>query len=140
MKNEQFPASGEGQSESKIDPIDHRVGQNIKKRRRELGYIQNDVAKVLGVSYQQMQKYEKGTNRISSSKLFYLSIFLEIPVADLFRPLEEEENALPTPEQLKSASEAPVIQELVTNFYKIGDGRIRDYLLDLIILLSRSNI
>lgn len=51
------------------DPIDVRVGAQIRLRRKQIGQSQTDLATALGVTFQQVQKYEKGTNRISASML-----------------------------------------------------------------------
>lgn len=60
------------------------IGTNIKSIRLGLGLSQTDVAKLLGVTYQQVQKYENGDNRISSSCLFLLAQHLDVPIEDFF--------------------------------------------------------
>ncbi len=64
----------------KADDIDKLVGKRLKMRRVILGLNQQDIGKVLGVSTQQIGKYENGTNRISSGTLFALAKFLKVPV------------------------------------------------------------
>ncbi|MBO7243910.1 MAG: helix-turn-helix transcriptional regulator [Alphaproteobacteria bacterium] len=62
-----------------INPFDAYVGHIIKMRRKELKLSQQQVAYLLGVTFQQLQKYEKGTNKISSDKLLDLSYLMKIP-------------------------------------------------------------
>ena len=72
------------------DPVDISVGQRVAARRLELGYNQSDLRRALGLTFQQVQKYEKGTNRISASKLWAISQFLRVDVAHFFAGLNAE--------------------------------------------------
>ncbi|MDR1494821.1 MAG: helix-turn-helix transcriptional regulator [Rickettsiales bacterium] len=63
-----------------ITPIDKRIGSKLKARRNYLGITQSSLGSMLGVTFQQVQKYEKGINRISISKLKELSKILRVPV------------------------------------------------------------
>ena len=65
--------------------IDELVCQNLKKRRQFLGLPQAAIATHLGISIQQVQKYETGTNRISSGKLYYIAKLLKIPIDSFFK-------------------------------------------------------
>ncbi|RMF74065.1 MAG: helix-turn-helix domain-containing protein [Alphaproteobacteria bacterium] len=64
--------------------VDRFVGQRIRERRLARGVTQQGLAKALGISYQQVQKYENGTNRISAGRLFVLARLLGADVADFF--------------------------------------------------------
>lgn len=64
--------------------IDVQVGKNIRYRREELKMSQQRLADALGVSFQQVQKYENAQNRVSASRLFAISEVLDIPLARLF--------------------------------------------------------
>lgn len=66
------------------DPIDRHVGMRICQRRLALGYNQSDLARHLGLTFQQIQKYEKGSNRVSASKLWRTAQFLGCSVLDFF--------------------------------------------------------
>ncbi len=68
----------------RIHPVDVFVGQRIRALRIEQGLSQSAVAAKLGLTFQQLQKYEKGTNRVSASKLFQIAEVLGVAVADLF--------------------------------------------------------
>ena len=66
------------------DTIDRQVGAKIKNLRKHLCFTQEEVAEALGVSYQQIQKYERGLNRVSASKLFEVARALGVPVSFFF--------------------------------------------------------
>lgn len=70
-------------------PIDIHVGQAICRRRLALGYNQSDLGRALGLTFQQIQKYEKGANRVSASKLHRTAEFLGCSILDFF-PKEGE--------------------------------------------------
>lgn len=72
------------------DPIDIAVGSRVRLRREEMGYTQSDLANAVGLTFQQIQKYERGTNRISASRLVAIARFLETTGAIL---LGEDEDA-----------------------------------------------
>jgi len=67
--------------------IDKRVGKTIKELRMFLGWSQSVLANRIGVTFQQLQKYEDGTNRVSASRLYQLTRALDIDIEDLFRVL-----------------------------------------------------
>ncbi len=73
--------------------VDRLVGQRIRERRLARGITQQGLAKALGISYQQVQKYENGTNRISAGRLFVLARLLGADVADFFPTKEETTEA-----------------------------------------------
>lgn len=66
------------------DPIDVAVGQKIRIRRRLLDMSQDELGQALGVSFQQIQKYEKGTNRVSASRLQRMAAVLHVPATYFF--------------------------------------------------------
>ncbi len=68
--------------------IDAHVGLHLRRRRLMAGITQEDVGKVLGVSFQQVQKYENGTNRISAGRLYVLANLLNANVSDFFDGLD----------------------------------------------------
>lgn len=70
---------------NKFQKIDKRIGQNLKAMRQVAGLSLQDVADHLDKSYQQIQKYETGFNRISGSVMYYLSRLLEVPIQDFFK-------------------------------------------------------
>lgn len=70
-----------------LNQIDKRVGSRIRLRRRFLGYSQEKLALALGLTFQQIQKYEKGTNRVGASRLFDISQILQVPINFFFDEL-----------------------------------------------------
>ncbi len=70
-------------------PVDRYVGRRVCEKRISLGYNQSDLGRALGLTFQQIQKYEKGVNRISASKLFDISRFFKVDVGYFFDGLAE---------------------------------------------------
>lgn len=129
---------------SKVDPIDIYVGKRLKSRRLMLGYSQQDLGEAVNVSIQQIQKYERATNRISSSKLYNFAKFLKVPVSYFFandlEPLTvpgfaEEQTPYDsgaiqnTPDDNASERE---IMSLVRSYNSIKDHQVRKRILDLV--------
>ena len=73
------------------DPIDAEVGLNLRRARLDRGVSQSELGDSLGVSFQQIQKYERGANRMSASMLVKASRFLNVRAADLLPPNEKGE-------------------------------------------------
>jgi transcriptional regulator with XRE-family HTH domain len=71
------------------DSIDRIVGRNIRICRLQKGLTQTELADELGLTFQQVQKYEKGTNRVGSGRLLRIATFLGVPVTALFRGSDE---------------------------------------------------
>ncbi|MBI1682253.1 helix-turn-helix domain-containing protein [Caulobacter hibisci] len=69
-------------------PVDRHVGALIRAHRRAAGVSQEDLAKAIGLTFQQVQKYETGENRISASKLVEVARTLDVPIAALFDGLD----------------------------------------------------
>ena len=74
------------------DPTDKYVGTRVRMRRLMLGFSQSRLADALEISFQQVQKYEKGANRISAGKLQHISEFLQAPIPFFFEGLPEPSN------------------------------------------------
>lgn len=75
---------------SKPDPIDVHVGARVRLRRSLLGMSQEKLGTALGLTFQQIQKYERGANRIGSSRLYKLSRILDVPVAFFFEDMPDD--------------------------------------------------
>lgn len=78
---------------SEAHPVDVHVGTIIRNRRKQLKMSQQDLANAIGVTFQQVQKYERGSNRISASKLYQASQVLNMPVAHAFEGLDLQSKA-----------------------------------------------
>jgi transcriptional regulator with XRE-family HTH domain len=76
-----------GHGTGKRHPVDIHVGARVRARRKLLGMSQTDLGDAIGLSFQQVQKYENATNRISASRLYELSRVLDVPVEHFFEDL-----------------------------------------------------
>ena len=99
-------------------PVDIHVGQQLKRMRILRNLTQTDVAQGLKISFQQVQKYELGRNRISASRLFELSHILNVPPAFFFEGLENS----PNESERALDDEATKIASMFT---RIEDARLR---------------
>ena len=75
---------------SEIPPVDRHIGVRVRELRKELRMSQTQLADSIGLTFQQVQKYERGFNRISASKLVEIARSLGVPVATLFDGLPDE--------------------------------------------------
>src|ERR1700694_4083141 len=85
------------------NPIDIHVGSRVRMRRLMLGMSQTKLADALGLTFQQVQKYEKGTNRTGASRLYHMAHILQVPVAFFF----EGAPTVSGPSQRATASSSP---------------------------------
>ena len=100
-------------------PIDQHVGERIRLRRTELGLTQEQLAEALDVSYQQVQKYETGANRISAGRIFELARKLEVDDELLLRGPRPRRGAEPVPLEHGGRQRSAI--ELVRKFAQIED-------------------
>src|ERR1700733_2897255 len=80
-------SSGRMASKGFPNPIDVHVGQRVRQRRTLLGMSQEKLAEAIGLTFQQVQKYERGANRVGSSRLFDLARVLDVPVSYFFEEM-----------------------------------------------------
>jgi len=97
------------------NPIDKHVGSRVRMRRMMLSMSQEKLGDALGLTFQQVQKYEKGTNRIGASRLQQISLILQVPVSFFF------EGAPPPPGMPHGFGEAPS-PAYVTDFLATSEG------------------
>ena len=111
------------------NPIDIHVGKRIRMRRLFLGMNQETLANALGLTFQQVQKYEGGANRVSASRLSATADILGVPISFFFGGL-----APGTPEQnaLRERLEQPETIELVRFYYAIPDAKVRQQFLEMV--------
>ncbi len=105
-------------------PIDVHVGSRVRVRRTLLGLTQTQLGEKLGITFQQIQKYESGINRISASRLYQMSHILYVPVSFFFDEVDEGAGARP-PDDILIIREA---LEFVRAYYRIGDPAVREEL------------
>jgi len=112
--------------------VDVHVGRRVRQRRWMLGMTQQTLADRVGIKFQQIQKYETGANRISSSRLWDIAEVLEVPVAFFFDGLEGQADAGDARGDVLADREA---QDLVRAYYAIPEAQ-RRRLFDLAQVLS----
>jgi transcriptional regulator with XRE-family HTH domain len=83
-------ARGDGDNATSPHPVDRFVGRRVSEKRIALGYNQGDLARALGLTFQQIQKYEKGSNRISASKLWLIAGFFGVDIGYFFEGLQRD--------------------------------------------------
>jgi transcriptional regulator with XRE-family HTH domain len=115
------------------NPIDVHVGKRIRTRRLFLGMNQETLANALGLTFQQVQKYEGGANRVSASRLSAMADILGVPISFFFGDLQLD-NTLRTPEEQESRErmERPETIELVRLYYAITDLHVRQQFLEMV--------
>ena len=117
------------------NPIDRHVGLRIRMRRKELGISQEKLAESIGLTFQQVQKYERAANRVSASKLWEMSRALTTSISYFYEGLgdggEIPGSNLPR-ETLQDFLLTPEGMELATIFPKVPKGRVRRKILDLV--------
>lgn len=105
---------------------DRKLGQRVRTRRLEIGMSQERLAELLGITFQQVQKYEKGANRIAASRLHDIAAALEMPVARFFEGLGPGKKVSEEPEAPMTSQE----YELLRLFRKLPTSKARSGLLD----------
>lgn len=116
---------------------DHHIGHQLRTRRTTLGMSQIAVAKAMGVTFQQIQKYEKGTNRMNASRLHQCARLLKVSVAYFFEGLEQPPSkpALPATviefDHYSLASDRESL-ELMKALKRLKEPKVRKKLADLI--------
>jgi transcriptional regulator with XRE-family HTH domain len=117
------------------NPIDRHVGLRIRMRRKQLGISQERLAESIGLTFQQVQKYERAANRVSASKLWEVSRALSIDIRFFYEGLAEGYDGpgsnLPK-EALQDFLMTPEGVELAAVFPKIAKGRVRRKILELV--------
>ncbi len=126
-------------------PVDVHVGGRVRLRRTLLGMSQTDIGKALGVTFQQIQKNERGFNRIGASRLYQLSHVLDVPLSYFFDDMPElGPDAMPGLSETKQGDfePDPMIKretlELVRAYYRNRDPKVRDALRRLVIATAKS--
>lgn len=136
------------------NPVDVHVGKRIRLRRTILHITQQQMAKMLGLTFQQVQKYEKGMNRVGASRLWDISRVLEVPMGFFFEDMDDkvaqksprmlysDDYRYAVEESVRSADEDPMKKqetlELVRAYYKIPNRVVAKNLFNLIVALSKS--
>ncbi|KOF19908.1 Cro/Cl family transcriptional regulator [Ensifer adhaerens] len=130
------------ENKKKPNPIDIHVGSRIRLRRTMLGMSQEKLGESLGITFQQIQKYEKGTNRVGASRLQNISSILNVPVSFFFEDAPGENTGA---SGLAEASSSNYVVDFLSSseglqlnraFVKINDPKVRRKLVDLVKALA----
>jgi transcriptional regulator with XRE-family HTH domain len=136
---------GEERNARRANPIDAHVGSRVRMRRMLLGMSQEKLGEHLGLTFQQVQKYEKGVNRIGASRLFDLAHVLGVPVQFFYDDVPAGSgDAAATPGFAEKPAESYVVDflssreglELNKAFVRIADPRTRRAVVDLVRALA----
>ena len=122
------------------NPIDKHVGSRVRMRRMMLGMSQEKLGSSLGLTFQQVQKYEKGTNRIGASRLQQISHILQVSVSFFFEGAPTVGSGIRAEGMSEAPSPAYVSDFLATSdglaltkaFMRIGDSKLRRRIVDLV--------
>ena len=131
------------ENKKKPNPIDIHVGSRVRLRRNMLGMSQEKLGESLGITFQQIQKYEKGTNRVGASRLQAISTILNVPVSFFF----EDAPGVPslTGGGMAEAGSTSFVVDFLNSaeglqlnraFAKITDAKIRRKIIDLVKALA----
>lgn len=120
------------------NPIDAQVGNRVRLRRMLIGMSQEKLGELLGLTFQQVQKYEKGVNRIGAGRLYQVASILGVPIGYFYEGVIEQAARL---SELAEDSSAPPVMEFLASgeglqlslaFMRIKDAKVRRRVLDLV--------
>jgi transcriptional regulator with XRE-family HTH domain len=125
------------------NPIDKHVGSRVRMRRMMLSMSQEKLGDALGLTFQQVQKYEKGTNRIGASRLQAISNILQVPVSFFFEGAPHMPGHLgmgeaPSPAYVSDFLATSDGLSLTKSFIKIKSSKLRRRIVDLVELIAES--
>ncbi|MFO1049094.1 MAG: helix-turn-helix transcriptional regulator [Geminicoccaceae bacterium] len=122
-----------GPGRSRAQDVDRYVGARMRERRIMLGLTQQQMAELIGVTYQQAHKYEKGINRIAAGRLFTIAQALGVDVSYFFEGMDSERMFRPTPQQR-------MLLELARNFINMPSRKHQEALCNLARALSNPEL
>ncbi len=135
------------ENKKKPNPIDVHVGSRVRLRRNMLGMSQEKLGESLGITFQQIQKYEKGTNRVGASRLQAIASVLKVPVSFFFEDAPEQSvNSVSGFAENQSANyvvdflNSSEGLQLNRAFVKIADPRVRRKIIDLVRTLAAEEV
>jgi transcriptional regulator with XRE-family HTH domain len=116
------------------DPVDRYVGSRVRLRRRMLRMSQKNLGHKLGITFQQVQKYEKGANRVSASRLQMISTALDVPVGQFFT-----DGAGTSRTSVKPLAFDPQALRFAEAFIRLNDRALRNSILDMVEAMARQS-
>ncbi|MFD1703195.1 helix-turn-helix domain-containing protein [Methylopila henanensis] len=124
------------------NPVDKHVGSRVRMRRVLIGMSQEKLGEALGITFQQIQKYEKGTNRIGASRMQQIATVMGVPVSYFF---DDAPGSEPTTPGMAEAPGSDYVVDFLTTteglqlnkaFVRIGDSKVRRKIVDLVSALA----
>jgi transcriptional regulator with XRE-family HTH domain len=121
--------------------VDRHVGSRIRLRRQLLNMSQEKLGEELGVTFQQVQKYERGTNRVGAGRLFLLARVLDVPVSFFYEGVSDSMTA----PGFSEGDQTPIVDDFIQSadgvalaqaFARIGDPKVRRRILELVRTLA----
>ncbi len=124
--------------ERAANAIDRKIGQRVRTRRLEIGMSQERLAVLLGVTFQQVQKYEKGVNRIAASRLYDIAASLDMPAARFFENLSGGRVGVAEDRQefVEDVMATPEGAQLMSLFSSIKSLKVRRRVVELVKALT----
>ncbi len=138
MADDKKKRNAQKKKQSGPHPIDVHVGNRVRLRRLMLGMSQETLGKALGLTFQQIQKYEKGSNRIGASRIFKLSELLEVPIQYFYDDYDGVIGAAPgmaeggAGDSFMELLNSPEGIQLCRYFSEISDPKVRKRVLELV--------
>lgn len=132
------------------NPIDLHVGKRLRERRTLLGMSQQELGRLIGITFQQLQKNERGTNRLSASRIFECARVLDVPVSYFFEEMPSDVSSFGR-KHLQGVAEGPTpvygldpmakreTIELVRAYYDITDRKLRQQMVNTMRALARTD-
>jgi transcriptional regulator with XRE-family HTH domain len=126
------------------DPVDAMIGNRMRVRRMLLGLSQSKIAEQLGLTFQQVQKYEKGYNRVGPLRLYEIARALDVPVAFFFQPDRDTgmlgHAVAEAPDPYRTGGESVGAEDLMRAFMRVHDPVVRRRIIDLVVAVGSPSI
>ena len=120
-------------------PIDRHIGNRVRTRRITIGMSQEKLGDALGLTFQQVQKYEKGTNRIGASRLLQIAHVLDVSIEFFFEGLPDTRTGVSGDSAMAEFLMIPESDRLVRGFLRLKDGEARKKVTDLVDWLASAS-
>lgn len=116
--------------------VDRLVGDRIRRRRILMGLTQDQLGESLGISYQQIQKYETGANRVSAGRLYLIAERLEVAPGWFFDPVKSDASS----DDFDELGSSRLLMEFVRSFARIRDERLKSVLVSLVRAMAEDDL
>lgn len=117
--------------ERSASAVDRKLGERVRARRLEIGMSQERLAELLGVTFQQVQKYEKGINRMAASRLYDMSAALDMPMTRFFEGISAARRGAKVEMHLEDLFAQPGAADLLRLYASVKNEKVRRRMLDL---------